>query len=144
MSRNRLVVSALLAWHVAALGIGAVPLPGLDPLPAIPLSRHVADDPIAVVVSPILDSILELFASTPGVVLRTARPVRLLVDRYLRAISLPQRWSMFADPPRVDQYVKVRYYIGSGELGSAAPRVSWTATELVLPAHREDRVRGVQ
>jgi len=44
---------------------------------------------------------------------------------------------MFSNPPRVDTYFRVRYYI---ESEGGRP---WTATELVGPAHREDRIRLV-
>ena len=57
------------------------------------------------------------------------------VRTYISMTSLAQQWAMFSDPPRVDTYWRVRHYIqpANGRL--------WTATELVGPAHREDRVR---
>jgi hypothetical protein len=66
------------------------------------------------------------------------RPVRPAVNWYLSLTGLGQSWSMFSNPPQVDQYARVRYYIES-----AAGR-EWTATELVMPAHREDEVRLFQ
>jgi hypothetical protein len=129
---------------VTALVIGTIPLPGVDPLPPVALSRHVTDDATAAVVSPFLDSALERLASTPRAIVKLARPVRFVVDQYLGALRLGTRWSMFATPPVVDQYVKVRYYVGTSQIAGVIPRVTWTATELVLPAHREDQVRGLQ
>ena len=44
---------------------------------------------------------------------------------------------MFSNPPRYDEYLRVRYYIGR-EKGSRPTRM---ATELVMPAGREDQLR---
>jgi len=144
MSRNRLVLSALLAWHVFALALGDIPFPGIDPLPAVALSRHVTDDPIAARVSPLLDGVSEQLAPRLGSVLSVARPVRRAVDVYLGTLRLGQHWGMFGNPPVVDQYVKVRYYVGSTPIPGLPPLVTWTATELVLPAHREDQIRTLR
>jgi hypothetical protein len=40
--------------------------------------------------------------------------------------------------------MRVRYYVGSSPIPGLPSRVTWTSTELVLPAHREDRIRAVQ
>jgi hypothetical protein len=56
---------------------------------------------------------------------------------YISATGLAQQWAMFSNPPRVDNYLRVRHYI-QPERGRP-----WTATELVWPAHREDRIRLV-
>jgi hypothetical protein len=67
-------------------------------------------------------------------------PVQLAAA-YLRATGLRQEWTMFATPAAFDQYVRVRYFIESGAAGDGR---FWAATELVMPAHREDRVRLLQ
>ena len=134
-------VSAFLIWHMAALLIGAIPSPTLDPLPALPLPRKITDDRIAAVVAPPLDAVVERFATVPRVLWRDLRPVRYGVDLYLHALHLEQRWSMFANPPTVDQYLKIRYFVAPA--GSGA-QPTWMASELVLPAHREDSIRGVR
>jgi len=144
MSRNRLALSVVLAWHVFAMGVAAIPFPGIDPLPAVALSRHVADDPIAAIVAPALDAAVEPIAPVLAIVLNAARPLRRLASSYMDTLRLGQRWIMFANPPVVDQYVRLRYYVGSSPLPGGAPRISWTATELVLPAHREDQIRTFQ
>jgi hypothetical protein len=51
---------------------------------------------------------------------------------------------MFSNPPTVDQYLRIRYYVGTDAPGASRPGASWAATELVLPAHREDRIRRIQ
>jgi len=144
MSRNRLTLSAFLAWHVFALVLGDIPFPGIDPLPPVALSRHVSDDPIAATVAPALDAAVEPLAPRLASVLYALRPIRRVVDAYLGTLHLTQRWGMFASPPVVDQYVKVKYYVGSNFIPGVPPRITWTATELVLPAHREDRIRALQ
>ena len=143
MSRNRLALSAFLAWHVFALTLADIPFPGIDPLPPVDLSRHVADDPIAATVAPALDAVIEPFAPRIAPVLYAMRPIRRAVNVYVGTLRLDQHWGMFVNPPIVNQYMKVRYYVGSSLL-TGVPRVTWTATELVLPAHREDRIRARQ
>lgn len=144
MSRNRLALSVVLAWHVFAMGLAAVPFPGIDPLPAVALSRHISDDPIAATVAPALDAAVEPVAPVLGIALNAARPLRRLAGNYMDLLRVGQRWSMFANPPTFDQYIRVRYYVGSSPLPGVAPRIAWTATELVLPAHREDQIRAFQ
>ena len=99
MSRNRLALSVVLAWHVFAMGLAAVPFPGIDPLPAIALSRHISDDPIAATVAPALDAAVEPVAPVLGIALNAARPLRRLAGNYMDLLRIGQRWSMFANPP---------------------------------------------
>jgi hypothetical protein len=66
------------------------------------------------------------------------RPLRPVVNQYLRLTGLGQSWAMFSNPPQMDQYARVRHYIRNASGGE------WTATELVMPGHREDRVRLLQ
>jgi hypothetical protein len=68
-------------------------------------------------------------------------PLGAMAGAYLGAIGLDQRWTMFAHPPAFDQYVRVRYFVAP-DIG--ADHGAWAATELVMPAHREDRVRLAQ
>jgi hypothetical protein len=44
----------------------------------------------------------------------------------------------------VDEYLRVRYYVGRADPSGSQKQSVWTATELVLPAHREDQVRMAQ
>ena len=49
---------------------------------------------------------------------------------------------MFVPPTRNDEYVRLRYYVGSTAAhSSGAP--TWAATEIVLPAHPFNEVRGI-
>src|ERR1041384_403871 len=45
---------------------------------------------------------------------------------------------MFSNPPHIDRYLRTRYYIETPQ------GRRWTVTELVMPAHREDRIRLLQ
>jgi hypothetical protein len=52
---------------------------------------------------------------------------------------MAQHWRMFSNPPVVNQYVRILYYVGrEGDQLQDANRI---VSELVAPAHREDRVR---
>ena len=57
------------------------------------------------------------------------------VRAYISMTGLAQEWAMFSNPPHEDQYWRVRYYIQPPE------GRRWMATELIGPAHQEDRVR---
>jgi hypothetical protein len=68
-----------------------------------------------------------------------------VVNWYLAATGLGQNWKMFSSPPLVHQYMRVRYYVGPrGASGGGAAGAVWQATELIQPAHREDRIRLLQ
>src|SRR5262249_22824973 len=135
----RRAVSVFICWHILAMCIGAIPSPALDPLPTIPLSRDVSDDWMASRLAPVLDVADERFAQVPTTMIELLRPVRPVVDLYLHSLELEQRWSMFANPPQVDQYLRLRYFVSSAD-GQKA----WSATELVLPASNENHVRLVR
>ena len=74
---------------------------------------------------------------------RATGPLGAPLREYLSLTGLGQQWRMFSSPPKVDQYVRVRYYVASGDPGTPG-RSLWIATELVMPAHREDRIRLLQ
>jgi hypothetical protein len=74
----------------------------------------------------------------PSLIWSLTRPFRAPVDFYINIAGLSQTWSMFGNPPRWDQYVRVRYYVRP-ESGR-----EWMATQLVFPAHREDQMRLFQ
>jgi hypothetical protein len=65
-------------------------------------------------------------------------PLRPAVSFYMRLTGLAQNWAMFSNPPTTAQYMRLRYYV------QPSNGRTWVATELVLPANREDRVRIVQ
>jgi hypothetical protein len=84
-------------------------------------------------------------APLPGFLDDVTGDVRGGFISYLALTGLGQRWKMFSTPPETHQYLRVRYYVGARSVpaeGAAEPL--WTATELILPAHREDQVRLLQ
>jgi hypothetical protein len=126
-------------WHVVAIALGSLMSPGAI-LPIGP-PRHPSNNRLAAALTPPLDRIAAALAPLPEAILRGAGPLRLMATDYLRLTGVSQSWKMFSNPPLVNQYLRIRYYVGT-EIGTGeTARQSWTATELVFPAHREDRVR---
>lgn len=135
MSTGRWLLSVFFAWHVIAIGLGSLASPG--GVPPVDSPRHPDNDPIAAALTPSLDRVAATIPE-PAALARAAGPLQRLTDRYLAMTGTAQSWRMFSNPPDVHQYLRVRYYVaGAAPLG--AP--TWTATELVLPAHREDQTR---
>jgi len=133
MIRRRLV-AAFVTWHLFAIVVGAIPPP--EQFSNFP-ERDPAAAPSAVVHAGTV--LWDGFAAAVAPLIKGAGwitlPVRPAVNRYLRFTDLGPSWAMFSNPPRVDEYARVRYYVQS-----AAGR-ECTFTELVMPAHREDEVR---
>ena len=129
MTKSRWVVSAFIAWHLVSIGLSSLPtaswLERADQ-PAGPFPR----------VARSADVISGGVATSAAALRQTAmwglgKPVR----SYVTLTGLGQHWSMFWNPPQYDRYWRARYYV---ERPGGRP---WTATELIGPAHREDRVR---
>jgi len=135
MSPVRWVLSLFFAWHVTAIALGSLQSPGV----VVPVGppRHPEHDRLAAALTPRLDMLAAAIEPIPAAIIRVARPLRPLYARYLQTTGVSQSWKMFSNPPQVHQYLRVRYYVGS----AADAEPAWTATELVLPAHREDQVR---
>jgi hypothetical protein len=71
--------------------------------------------------------------------------MRRAFDTYLALTGLGQNWKMFSSPSSDHRYLRARYYVGLRvESGAGAGDPLWTATELILPAHREDQLRFLQ
>ncbi len=144
MSAPRLALSVGLLWHVLALCVGAIPPPGT--LPSDIAVRRPDTDVVARRATPALDWLALSLAPLAEWCATATAPVRPVVDTYLGALGLRQQWRMFSVPPVVDEYLRVRYYVGpvSSDPGGNAPAPRWVATELVMPAHREDMPRLVR
>ncbi len=136
MIRRRLA-AAFVTWHLFAITAGSIPqperfsnFPERDPAAAPSRVVHggtVLLDGLAAAVAPLIKGVGWI-----------TRPVRPAVNWYLDLTGLRPSWAMFSNPPQADQYARVRYYVQS------ATGREWTATELVMPAHREDDVRLIQ
>jgi hypothetical protein len=142
MPRRRLAVSLLIAWHLTALVVGSIPAPNQLADPAKPEARGV--EPVSAWMTPRLDAVAVAIGGVHRVLWTVASPLRPLVSRYLSATGLEQQWAMFWNPSLTDQYVRVRYYVGSSTGAADRATAKWLATELVSPAHREDRLRLLQ
>jgi hypothetical protein len=136
MTRRRLI-AIFLGWHLFAISIAALPPPNrLSHFP--PRDPSAALNPVYYGMTVALDTAARGTEVVEKVIWRSTRPLHRAITYYLRLTGLSQTWSMFASPPSYAQYMRVRYYVQpqQGRL--------WAATELVLPGHREDRVRTVQ
>jgi len=130
MTRKALIVG-FVTWHLAAIVLGAIPGPDRwdkfsqrEPPQSARDYVTLAFDGLAAAVVPIEKGFWWLTS-----------PLRSPAASYRDITGLGQSWAMFANPPQYDSYLRTRYYVQSpgGSL--------WIATELVRPAHREDRVR---
>jgi hypothetical protein len=139
MTTARWAISLLLVVHLTALGLGALPSP--DRLAEVEEDRSPVDNPLAARVAPVLDRVASVVAPVPAALWNASEAVRPFAALYVNMTGLAQRWAMFSNPPTADQYLRVRYYVGSTNVG-AWP--SWTATELVFPARNEARIRVLQ
>jgi hypothetical protein len=128
------VVLLFFSWHVLAIAIASMP-------PANQFSRSsVRLESSASSYWPGLaagfDSALSLTLPALHKMAQLADLGRPYVRLYHRLSGTRQNWSMFGDPPKGDRYMRVRYYVRPSGGGR-----TWVSTELVWPAHREDRVR---
>lgn len=135
MTRRRQLISAFIGLHLLAISVDALPPPGrwralAAKTPDAPPADALASDPSAPAPSPPANAAPA--SSDAGNGWRVARRA---ADAYLKTLMLNQRWAMFSNPPRHDQYLRTRYYIRNGR---GQVRI---VTELVRPAHPENEVR---
>ena len=134
---RRVVLVVFVVCHLVAITLGA--LPPQDQLSNFP--ERTTPSPLGVwgdSVTSGFDTLARALIQIPKALWWVSTPIQPLARWYRRVTSLGQSWAMFSDPPHVDRYMRTRYYIH--------PRQGrqWMATELVMPAHREDRVRLLQ
>jgi len=132
----RRLSSVFIAWHLLAISIGALPPP--ERFSNFPKREPTALGAPFDSATAAVDSLTQFVAPFERMVWWVTRPIDRAARVYRSLAGLNQSWAMFSNPPKVDEYVRVRYYVEerSGR--------RWTATELVSPAHREDRVRLVK
>jgi hypothetical protein len=136
MVRRRLV-AIFVAWHVFAIAVAS--LPPSSRLSDFPERDSTASlNPAVYRTTLALDGAARAAARVEAALLWLTGPIRPAVNAYARLTGLSQNWAMFSNPPTLDQYMRVRYYVEPRE---ARP---WVATELILPAHREDQLRTFQ
>ena len=138
MSRSQWLISVLLVCHLSGLVIGAIPRPG--ELLRVQPPRHPDRNPLAALLTPPLDAAAAAFIPVHDATWRLTTPLRTLSEWYVGLTGLGQRWRMFMNPPTYDEYLKARFHIRQ----TGADHEIWTASQLVFPSHREDRVRLLQ
>lgn len=136
-SPYRWMLSALIVFHITAVLMGLLPQP--SELKAVTEVRHpVETDRVALVLTPIFDRLALFVERSERILYDATRSIRMATRFYART-GLKQRWQMFANPSTDDRYIRLRYYVDSGEIFLNV------STELVLPvADTESRryVRG--
>jgi hypothetical protein len=150
MSVKRWALSVFFVWHLVVTGLGSLAVS--DPLPPIEAAPPVATpagessppvhDLIVATLRPVLDTVAATVMPFPGAVARAAAPLSRPAAFYREITGNSQNWKMFSSAPKTHQYLRVRYYVGPRDVGGN--HGAWTATELVLPAHREDQMRLVR
>jgi hypothetical protein len=134
---RRHLVTAFVVWHLCAIVIGAVPPPNqLSHFP--PRDQPHTLGPLFDRATAGFDLLARALMVVPRAIGWAAQPIRPAVSWYLSLSGVGQSWAMFSNPPTYDQYVRTRYYVQPPE------GRQWMATELVMPANREDRVRLLQ
>jgi hypothetical protein len=138
MSAKHWALSAYFVWHIVSTVLGA--LGASNTVPPVGASRRPPGDALAAALTPVLDEIAAVVGPVQGALTREGSPLWPFT-RYLAVTGLSQNWRMFSAPPQEHQYLRVRYYVGPNrEISNPV----WTATELVLPGHREDELRLFQ
>ena len=133
---RRYVIPAFVVWHLVAILEGAIPPASQFVFPERKLPS--SSGPLVDAVTPVLDRVSAAMVPVVRFLKWSTAPIRPVARRYRALAGLGQTWNMFSNPTRVDRYIRVRYYI------QPAQGRTWTATELISPAHREDRVRLFQ
>src|SRR5262249_604704 len=111
MSRFHWGLSVLLLYHLATVGL--VALPSIDQSPAIAIRRP-HDDVIASPLTPVLDSLASAAARIETQLLAVLEPVGRLTYWYQEA-GIRQKWNMFASPKTDEEYLRIDYVTtGSG------------------------------
>jgi hypothetical protein len=130
MSRERWFLSLLIAYHLVAVALAA--LPTRDALDRFNETRLVRPTFLPTV----LDALAAFAHDGELALMSGSSPLRLMTRPYIQA-GLRQRWNMFSNPGTDDHYMRVDYYY---ENPGPAPDVM-VARELVFPADDETRVR---
>ena len=130
--RQPWALSVLIAGHLVALTLAAIPAPATFPTPQASASAHTS----VPVLSTLLDSLAHSVAVAVTALHRVAAPVEQLTSLYVRA-GLSQSWIMFSDPFREDWYIRVDFIV-SRRAGAGRAQVF---RRLVLPAQDESGVR---
>jgi hypothetical protein len=131
MTAREWVLSLLIAFHLVAVTLAAIPRP--VPGRLTPVSRSDAD-PIAAVFNPPLTHLANELNSAQRQIHRTSSGFRAISRPYIAA-GIPQNWSMFSNVLVIQRYLRVDFHVrGSGK----TPVVY---RQLVLPSQNEGEPR---
>jgi len=137
VSRERWLLSTLIAFHLVAISAASLPDPrelslGITGAAVPPV------DPSDRITPPTLNAVVAALGRWEAQAYRLTEWIRSLTRIYIQA-GLRQKWIMFANPIAADQYVRVAHYVRS----SRQPGRGRVFRELVLPGQPEDRLRLV-
>ena len=140
MTRAQWVISCCLAWHLLAVAAVILPTVTADSAPQ-PSQRRA--DRVAAAVAPVLDHAAAGVWQVARATTVVTAPVRRATRDYARGLGFVRHWRMFVPPSLNDEYVRLRYYVGSTAAHSSGGAPTWVASEIVLPAHPFGKVRGI-
>ena len=123
---RRTIVSIFIVWHLAAMAVAAIPTP--EQLAGVAGATRPADDSVSAVGRPIANSLSRVLLATDRIAAAIVAPVRPVVAAYVTPLGLEQAWNMFANPPLVSEYLRLRYYVREPD-----GRATALDTELVFP-----------
>jgi hypothetical protein len=134
VSPRRRALSALLVVHVSALFTAALPAGPVMWPPSLDAPERVKGPALAI--STLDTAAVGVFSTVSKFTAHTG-VLRTAASRYLSALGLVDRWEMFSNLSRADDYVRLRYYI-------TGPTGRRMATQLIVPAHPAGHVRTVR
>ena len=102
--------------------------------------RYPTTDFLSASLTPFVDRGAAYVYGASSFLWRALAPLPRFSRMYLQSMGLGQQWTMFWDPPKQDEYVRLRYYVARQNETHAG----WTATELVFPEGRDDEFRLVR
>jgi hypothetical protein len=137
MSWSRWALSLFLVCHLSLIGLASLPPEVRQSSTGAP--RYSIDDPIASVLTPVVDKSANVVASLTSNSRAIIRRARRLSARYVSATGLGQTWNMFSRPWTENRYARLRYYVAPSQATKGRQaRPAWMATEMVFPALQTD------
>ena len=122
---RRTIVSLFICWHLAAMAVAAIPSP--EQLAGVAGTARAADDSVSAIVRPFAGSLARVLLAADRLAAAIVAPVRPVFAAYVTPLGLEQAWNMFANPPLMSEYLRVRYYVREPEGRTALE------TEIVFP-----------
>lgn len=131
MTARQWVLSLLIAFHLLAVTLAAIPRPTPRLLSSVPRPDH---DPVAATLDGPLTRLAYAFNSLQRWVYRATPGLRRATRPYISS-GIPQNWRMFSNPPLGQRYLRIDFYL-------QRPGESMTVyRRLVLPSQAEGQPR---